>query len=135
VGCCGWLTVDSHTKVYFARWLGRAHHQVKVARVKAIADPSARALEHDGLATGRPLTGQRPLIESQRAGVGAQPLARPLRKLQNAGFDFDVAVGGFRVGAGPMTFLDQRAGRVGIYTGQSDVVTRPEREAAFLREQ
>ena len=64
------LSVDPHAKPDASATQGRAHHDVKIARVKTIHDAADGPVQQGGLSAHRPLPRQGPLIEAQAPGYG-----------------------------------------------------------------
>src|SRR5205823_5837051 len=62
------VAVDRHTEAQRDSLTRRPHHEVKVARVKAIHHAPVKRAKNGGLTVDRPLADQRPLIEGQSRG-------------------------------------------------------------------
>src|SRR5215510_13673748 len=70
------LPVNRHAEANRCLLPRRTHHEMKVARVKAIHDAAIRTLEDRRLPAHRPFAGQRPLIEreARRGRIEATPI-------------------------------------------------------------
>src|SRR4051812_4499534 len=56
-------TVEAHPEANGRSTHRRPHHEVQIAGVEAVADPTVRGLQHGGLATDLPVTAQAPAVQ------------------------------------------------------------------------
>jgi hypothetical protein len=65
------LSIDQHAESHRSSPSRRPHHEMKIARMKAVDDPSAGLVQRGSLDPHRPIANESPVIkpESRRGGV------------------------------------------------------------------
>ena len=63
------LSIDEHAKSHGSSSRCRSHDEMKIAGLKAVRDPPVGLVQHSVMFLHRPITRQRPMIESQLRGV------------------------------------------------------------------
>src|SRR5438445_4949360 len=69
------VPVDEDRKTNGRPWGRGSHHEVEIARVKAVRDSPGSLVERDGPPLHRPVSDESPLIEPQRGGGGIDAAA------------------------------------------------------------
>lgn len=64
VGRARRLSVEKHAEAQGPIARRGAHHEVQVARMEMMRDPPGGPVEHGGLRSDRPITAERPVVES-----------------------------------------------------------------------
>jgi hypothetical protein len=62
------LSIEMHTKVPRSARRSQPHHEIEIARVKAVGDPTVGLIAGDGFFSYGPVACERPVIDAQLRG-------------------------------------------------------------------